>query len=98
MIAYFRNKLCFQGHIWTRELLLWITRTRPLFSQELSSVVEQVIKTLETKAYQPPSLCWETLSGPEVLASQSSAQDYTVVIRPELAVSVLCNSVLGAGV
>jgi hypothetical protein len=59
-----RYKLCFQGPAWTGEkvVMLWIAgnlrRWKPMYGQELGSMVESVIQKLEDKAYQPPRICW----------------------------------------
>lgn len=83
----FRNKMCFQGLVWTGEkaVLLWIARMlrrwKPMYTQDLEIKVNSVIQELELLVNQPPRLCWNggTQFRLEMSASQSSEQVYGVV-------------------
>lgn len=101
----FRNKMYFQGLVWTgeKEMMLWITRTlrgwRALLSQDLASNVDQIVMMIENKAHQPPRLCWET-SGAGASASQPSAPDYVPAIQLDVEENEFCNpgiNVCGGG-
>lgn len=41
------------------QVAMFLRRWRPLFDQELGALVEEVIQKLESKAYQPPTICWD---------------------------------------
>lgn len=91
-----RNRICFQGLIWTGEkmVILWIARIlrkwKPMLSQDLGSSVELMIQKLEDKALQPPSLCWkeETYSSLEVSDSQALVPVSIDVIQSDVALAL----------
>jgi hypothetical protein len=72
-----RNKICFQGGVWTglKELVLWIAKTlrrwKPMFSGVLEEKLEQVFQLMEMKVSQPPRISWHQSSSP-TLGSQLS--------------------------
>lgn len=59
----FRNKMCFEGLVWTgtKAVLLWtarmLRRWKPMYTQDLEVKVNSVIQDLELLANQPPRLC-----------------------------------------
>jgi hypothetical protein len=57
-----RNKMCFQGLTWTGErmVLIWTARTlrrwKPMYEQDLGTMVDSAIQALENRASQPPRI------------------------------------------
>jgi len=67
-----RNKLCFQGAIWTsiKELVLWITKTlrrwKALFCGEMEEKLILLIQKLEMRAASPPGVGWSPIKSTNI--------------------------------
>jgi len=81
----------FSGAYMDRKKMVWIgiarilRRWKPLYEQDLGTMLDAAIQVLKDKANQPPRICGDggMRSRWETLAFQSSEQGSAVVIQPD---------------
>ena len=81
-----RNKLCFQGAIWSgMELVLWTTKTlrrwKPLLAEADGEKLDQIVQKMELEAARLPRICWSPSRQP-ISGSHPSASDFIAVTPP----------------